>query len=196
MESTETWNTSEAYLRGQLLLATPTMADPRFAHSVIYICEHGTAGAFGLIINRLIDTISFTSLLKGIGFEREIIEPAATRSLRYGGPVDVARGFILHSDDYVCEASSFAGEGMAMTATTDILRDIAEGQGPSRHIIAFGYTGWGAGQLDGELRTNSWLSVASDPNLVFDDDVDSIWDRALAKLGVSAEMLSLQAGRA
>ena len=182
------------YLTGQLLVAMPQMLDPRFAKSVIYMCAHTEDGAMGLVVNKPMDKISFPDLLEQLGLE----PPARDRELRvhFGGPVESGRGFVLHTADYVQDATMVIDERVAVTATTDILKDIADGQGPRNSIFALGYAGWGPGQLDGEIQANGWLSVLPDDGLVFASDPEAAWDAALAKIGVTASMLSGDAGHA
>jgi putative transcriptional regulator len=182
-------------LTGQLLVAMPQMQDPRFARSVVYMCAYsGEAGAMGLVINKTIDALTLDELCAHLN-----IEPARLnqdRPVHFGGPVDPGRGFVLHSTDYREEATLEIGGGFAMTATIDILRAISRGAGPRQSLLALGYAGWAPGQLDAEIQANGWLSVAADSELVFDDADDNKWQRALAKLGVSPEMLSAEAGHA
>lgn len=181
-------------LIGQLLIAMPQMGDPNFTHSVIYLCEHSPElGAMGLIINKTIDNLSTEEL-----YAQLKIEPAmpAPGPVHFGGPVAPGRGFVLHSADYCEKETLRTGEEFALTATMDILRATARGQGPRQCLIALGYAGWGAGQLDAEIGENAWLSVPADKALVFDTENDDKWRRALAKLGVSPEMLSGESGRA
>jgi putative transcriptional regulator len=181
-------------LSGQLLIAMPTMRDPRFARTVIYMCAHNADGAMGLVVNRLIGSLSFTELLKQLGFEGTGSQD--NRKVHFGGPVETSRGFVLHSSDKLEEGSLLVDDEVALTSTTDILRSIVSGEGPSHSILALGYAGWGPGQLDAELQANSWLHVQADPDLLFDGDLDSKWTRAIAKIGVDPGMLSGEAGHA
>ncbi|HTQ32939.1 MAG TPA: YqgE/AlgH family protein [Stellaceae bacterium] len=181
---------------GQLLVAMPQMQDPRFARSVVYLCAHsGEAGAMGLVVNKTIDALTINELYAHLN-----IAPAQKadqpQPVHYGGPVDPGRGFVLHSPDYHEEATLGIGEQFAMTATLDILRAMGKGEGPQRSLLALGYAGWAPGQLDAEIQANGWLSVAADADLVFGESDESKWQRALAKLGVSPEMLSGEAGHA
>ncbi|MDA9975539.1 YqgE/AlgH family protein [Alphaproteobacteria bacterium] len=185
-----------AYLTGQLLLAMPSMRDPRFSRSVIYMCAHGEDGAVGLVINRLIGALPCVDLLEQLGIAFDPACSIILPSVHFGGPVEAERGLVLHSTDYLRDDSMPIDATMALTATVDIVRDIAEGQGPNDVVLALGYAGWGPGQLDGEIQENAWLSVPSDRLLVFDDDIETKWDRAMAKIGVDAALLSTQAGRA
>ena len=183
-----------SYLTGQLIVAMPSMQDPRFARTVIYLCAHNEDAAMGLVVNRLIGSITFPDLLEQL----EIEHGQADENIRvhFGGPVESGRGFVLHSTDYEQEGTLKVGPDIALTATVDILRDMAQGQGPRRHMLALGYAGWGRGQLDAEIQSNSWLNVEPDEGLVFDMDLEGKWERAIAKLGVDFSMLSGDAGHA
>ncbi len=187
---------ADTYLIGQLLIAMPAMQDPRFARSVIYLCNHNADGAIGLIINRIIENLSVQDLLRHLGLDQRTPNPGISPHLHYGGPVEEQRGFVLHSDDYMRSDSLTAGDRIALTASMDIVRDIADGRGPSQHILAIGYAGWGPEQLDQEIQDNAWLNVDPDHPLIFDDDFDGKWDRCMAKIGVDASLLSTVAGRA
>lgn len=189
-------DSGEGYLAGQILIAMPSMSDPRFARTVIYVCAHNADGAMGLVLNRLISSITFQDLLEELKVEDLPPEEAAVPAVHFGGPVETGRGFVLHSSDYVGPDSMPLAGKFALTATVDILKAIAAGEGPQRHLLALGYAGWGPGQLDGELQENAWLSVEADPELVFDGEADDKWERALAKLGISASLLSSDAGHA
>ncbi|NQW09606.1 MAG: YqgE/AlgH family protein [Alphaproteobacteria bacterium] len=186
----------DGYLSGQLLIAMPSMRDPRFARTVIYLCVHNADGAMGLVLNRLIGAISFNDLLEELDVDPATIDRDHLPSIHFGGPVETGRGFVLHSTDYLGTDSVQVNEGVALTATIEILKDIAIGSGPANRLLALGYAGWGAGQLDGEIQENAWLSVAADDALVFDTTLDDKWDRALAKLGIDAALLSTDAGHA
>lgn len=191
MENEETEISS---LSGQLLIAMPGMPDPRFERSVLYICAHSEDGAMGLIINHALDDMTFKSLLPQLG-----IEPVADFKdirVQVGGPVEQSRGFVLHSQDYVSEGSMLLNDGLALTATLDILKALAKGKGPHQRMIALGYAGWDAGQLDAELLQNGWLQAPADPDLIFDTDLSGKWGRALRQIGIDPAMLSIEAGRA
>jgi putative transcriptional regulator len=182
------------YLTGQLLIAMPNMRDPRFARSVIYICAHNADGAMGLVVNRLVGSVTFPDLLSQLGIDTETV----TEEIRvhFGGPVESGRGFVLHSGDYHHDSTLQVDEQMALTATIDILQDIAHGRGPRCSLLALGYAGWGAGQLDTEIQSNGWLNATADEQLVFDENLDSKWERAIAKLGIDLSLLSGDAGHA
>ena len=182
------------YLPGQLLIAMPSMTDPRFEKSVIYMCAHNADGAMGLVINRAIDSLTFPELLEQL----EIDSGSGGDQIRvlFGGPVEQARGFVLHSPDYIQDASLVVDDNVVLTATIDILRAIADGTGPNNCLLALGYAGWGAGQLDSEIKSNGWLSVDADEDLVFGCDLDEKWERAMTKIGIDPRMLSDAAGHA
>jgi putative transcriptional regulator len=187
-------NKTEGYLAGQLLVAMPQMRDPRFTRTVIYMCAHSAAGAMGLVVNRRVGTLTFSELLTqlGIGPNRRNDEIR----VHFGGPVESGRGFVLHSADYKQNNTMLVADNVALTATIDILKDLAAGGGPMRSILALGYAGWGPGQLDAEIQANGWLLAPADESLVFDDDLDQKWERAFAKVGVDFAKLSVDAGHA
>jgi putative transcriptional regulator len=182
------------YLTGQLLVAMPQMRDPRFARSVIYMCAHSADGAMGLVVNRRVGSLTFDDLLKqlSIGPNKRNDEIR----VHFGGPVEQGRGFVLHSSDYLQTGSLRVDDAVALTATLDILKEMAAGGGPRKSLLALGYAGWGPGQLDAEIQANGWLSVTSDEALVFDDHLDNKWERAIGKIGIDFSMLSGDAGHA
>ncbi|NYZ14288.1 YqgE/AlgH family protein [Azospirillum sp. RWY-5-1] len=185
---------SSEYLTGQLLIAMPSLLDPRFQRTVIYMCAHNEDGAMGLVVNKLFGQITFQDLLDQLGTE---MPPATTNMpVQYGGPVESGRGFVLHTTDYVRDGTLVVDDGVALTATIDILRAIAEERGPKNCILLLGYAGWGPGQLDAEIQANGWLNVPCDEGLLFDTELDGKWERSIAKLGVSVSMLSAEAGHA
>lgn len=181
-------------LTGQLLVAMPAMSDPRFEKSVIYICAHNEEGAMGLVVNKLIESLTFPELLQQLGIDTGAL--ADEIRVHFGGPVETTRGFVLHSADYMQDGSLHVNEDVALTATIDILKQIAGGQGPRRSLLALGYAGWGPGQLDSEIQANGWLNVDPDETLLFGDDLDAKWQKAIAKLGFDPSSLSGQAGHA
>lgn len=192
---------AEGYLDGQLLVAMPVMSDPRFARSVIYMCAHSEEGAMGLIINQRASHISFPDLL-----ERLDIVPAESddgmgkignMSIHVGGPVETGRGFVLHSSDYFADDSTLPIEdGVCLTATIDILKAIAAGNGPNQALLALGYAGWSPGQLESEIQANGWLNCPADPDLIFGPDLESKYAQALAKIGIDPSHLVSDAGHA
>ena len=182
-------------LAGQLLVAMPQMGDPRFARSVIYLCTHsGDAGAMGLVINKVLGSLTLAELFSQLDIESD--GSAKHRPVHFGGPVEPGRGFVLHTADYREEATLPVAGDIAVTATLDIMRAIGKGQGPRHSLFALGYAGWAPGQLDAEIQANGWLSVAADEDIVFSDDHDGKWQRALSKLGIDLSTLSSDAGHA
>ena len=194
--------TAEGFLNGQLLIAMPSMGDKRFARSVVYICAHSADGAMGIVINRLATEVSFRELLVQLEIVEAERQPRLAESVNEirvhrGGPVETGRGFVLHSADFRVENATLPiAEGICLTATLEILRAIAEGRGLGRALLALGYAGWAPGQLEFEIQANGWLHSQADRGILFDDDIDGKYDRALAKIGVEAGMLSTDAGHA
>jgi putative transcriptional regulator len=192
----------DGYLEGQLLIAMPIMTDKRFARSVIYMCAHSAEGAMGLIINQRASHISFAELLKqlgigGSGKGEEIEVETADMDVHVGGPVETGRGFVLHSSDYHAADSTLAiDDGVSLTATIDILKAIAGGKGPDRAMLALGYAGWRAGQLESEIQANGWLHCTADLDLLFDRDLELKYDRAMSKIGIDPSHLVSDAGHA
>jgi putative transcriptional regulator len=184
---------TEGTLTGQLLVAMPHMADPRFARSVVYLCAHSGEGAMGLVVNRLIDSLTFESLLEQLGVEASV---PADMPVHFGGPVESSRGFVLHTTDYLQDSTLLIDDEIALTATIDVLKAIAAGEGPKRRVLALGYAGWAEGQLDAEIQANGWLLVPADLDLVFGNNNETKWARSLAKIGVDLTLLSSEAGHA
>lgn len=188
-------NDDSINLNGRILIAMPSMGDSRFAKSVIFICSHSEKGAMGLIINKPTDDLKFRDLLKQL----EIEAPPSGRSIQVhvGGPVEFGRGFVLHSADYdQSEATLKIGDEFGMTATLDILEDIALGDGPNQAILAMGYAGWGPGQLEDEIVHNGWLIGDATNALVFSDADSGKWQAALELMGINPLLLSAEGGRA
>ncbi|WP_298362400.1 YqgE/AlgH family protein [uncultured Litoreibacter sp.] len=182
-------------LNGRLLIAMPSMGDQRFEQSVIFICSHSDKGAMGLIVNKPAEDLKFKDLLKQL----EIEAPPSARSIRIhvGGPVEFGRGFVLHSSDYdQSEATLKVGNSFGMTATLDILEDIAMGDGPDLALLAMGYAGWGPGQLEDEIVRNGWLIGDASEALVFGKEDSGKWQGALKAMGIDPLLLSAEGGRA
>ncbi len=185
-------------LAGQLLIAMPGMADPRFDRSVILVCAHSGDGAMGLIVNKPLEDLSFSGLLDHLKIPRA----PAGRDIRVllGGPVERGRGFVLHSPDWRAgrpdRATMAVPGGFGMTATTDILQALAKGGGPAKALLALGYSGWGPGQLEAEIARNDWLTSAAPEGLVFGGDDRGKWGAALKGMGIDPLSLSAAAGRA
>ena len=185
---------SGPYLAGQLLIAMPGMRDERFAKTVIYMCAHNEEGAMGLVLNQRLESLTFSELMSQL----EIDEDQAPEGVpvHFGGPVEAGRGFVLHTTDYQQDATLEVENGVAVTATVDILKAIAQGKGPQKSLLALGYAGWGPGQLDMEIRANGWLQVPSDSEIIFDIEPDTKWERAIQRLGIDPRMLSEDVGHA
>ncbi|MCW9033071.1 MAG: YqgE/AlgH family protein [Alphaproteobacteria bacterium] len=180
------------YLTGQLLIAMPSMSDPRFAKSVVYICAHGEEGAMGLVINRNLGKMMFPDLLEQLDIP---LGPVGQDiNIHFGGPVESGRGFVLHSSDYLQESTLAIDEQVSLTATIDVLKAITQGRGPEKCLLTLGYAGWSPGQLDEEIIENGWLTVEPDDDLIFDLDIGIKWDNAINKLGFDISMLSTEAG--
>ena len=194
--------TGPGYLDGHFLVAMPSMPDPRFQRAVIYICAHSDAGAMGLIINHPAADVRFFDLLVQLNIIPEgtdiTLPPGhCAVSVVKGGPVEPARGIVLHSDDVMIANATMAMEdGVCLTATLDIIRAIAAGQGPRDAILALGYAAWAPGQLERELQANGWLVCAADRTLVFDRDISGKYQRILRHLGADPTHLSSQTGHA
>jgi putative transcriptional regulator len=190
------------YLDGQMLIAMPSMRDERFSRSLIYVCAHSSEGAMGIIVNQVASNVNFPDLL----VQLEVIpaadviqlpQRAGTVKVLKGGPVETGRGFVLHSADFFIENSTLPiDDGICLTATLDILKAIARGDGPASAVLALGYAGWAPGQLENEIQENGWLHCAADSELIFGNDNDGKYARALRKLGIDLGMLSSEAGHA
>ena len=186
---------TETTLSGKLLIAMPEMGDPRFAKTVIYMCAHSDEGGMGLIVNKPIVETTMSELLSQLDIS--ISAPVDHVKVLAGGPVDPARGFLLHTDDYACDAGTLqTGNGLSMTATQDALQDIAAGRGPSKARLALGYAGWGPGQLEYEITQNGWLTATATSDLIFDDAGGDKWTMALRSMGIDPLLLSASAGHA
>jgi putative transcriptional regulator len=169
----------DRFITGQLLVATPEMKDSRFAETVIYMVKHDADGAFGLVINRPMAKGPFEDLLKGFG--TEINDAKGEVLIHYGGPVSMQQGFVLHSDDIMIESSMKVANGIAMTADVKMIEAMARGKGPKQSLVMLGYTGWAPGQLEMELRANSWFVTPGDKSLIFGKDAEKKWQQAMDK---------------
>jgi putative transcriptional regulator len=193
--------TKRGYLDGQMLIAMPTMGDERFSRSVIYMCAHSSEGAMGIIVNHPAAHISFSDLLVQLNVipaaDNIQLPQAGDVKVMKGGPVDTQRGFVLHSADFYVENSTLPiDEGICLTATLDILKAIARGDGPKSAILALGYAGWAPGQLEQEINQNGWLHCPADSELIFGEDTEGKYAKALRKIGIDLGMLSSEAGHA
>lgn len=189
-------------LEGQFLIAMPNMADGRFEHSVIYVCSHSEHGAMGLVLNQVARHLSLQDLLIQLNIlddETAIRLPPKIREMNVykGGPVEVERGFVLHSDDFTIEQSTLSiADGICLTATLEILKAIADGRGPEHAMLALGYSGWAPGQLESEILANGWLTAPAERSIVFDPVSDTKWQKALVSIGIDPAMLFGEAGHA
>ncbi|HYC65070.1 MAG TPA: YqgE/AlgH family protein [Reyranellaceae bacterium] len=188
-----------ATLVGRFLVAAPSMPDERFQKSVVFICKHDDDGALGIIVNNKVDDLPLKQVYKQLGIELPAGAPEVP--VLFGGPVETSRGLVLHSADYKREETLVIEGGMALTASLEILKDMAGGAGPKRAWLALGHSGWAPGQLDLEMQDNAWLVVDADLELVFDSDLASKWQKALDRLGGNRHKFdpasySSQAGRA
>jgi putative transcriptional regulator len=202
MQTPRKWKArGEGYLEGQLLVAMPVMTDRRFARSVIYMCAHSAEGAMGLIVNQRAPHIGYVELLKQLKIPTDknegILIGQAEMDVHVGGPVETGRGFVLHSSDYYAADSTLTiDEGVSLTATIDILKAIATGKGPDKAILALGYAGWRAGQLESEISANGWLHCPADLDLLFDRNLEQKYERAMSKIGIDPSHLVSEAGHA
>jgi putative transcriptional regulator len=189
-----TMTDDEGHLAGMLLVAMPGMPDERFARSVVYLCAHSEQGAMGLVINHVAENVRFPTIIEQLGIETSI--DLSQTPVHLGGPVESSRGFVLHSSDYVRESTLVIDEQFALTATVDILKAMATGDGPRRAVFALGYAGWAAGQLDEEIQRNGWLVAPADPEIVYDLDSTAKWEQTMRRLGIDPALLSTSAGHA
>ena len=193
---------ARGYLDGQMLIAMPAMNDERFVRTLIYVCAHSSEGAMGIVVNQPAGNIKFPDLLvqlEVIPASERIELPGRAEDVKVlkGGPVETGRGFVLHSADYFIENSTLPiDEGICLTATLDILKAIARGNGPASAILALGYAGWAPGQLEHEIQENGWLHCAADPELIFGPDIGGKYEKALRKIGIDLGQLSSEAGHA
>jgi putative transcriptional regulator len=184
-----------AFLSGQLLIAMPGIDDPRFERSLILVCAHDSDHAMGIAVNRPVEGLTVPDLLERL--EVKTTAEMEDDLVLMGGPVEVERGFVLHTDDYHAQYSLDVADGLALSTTREVLEAMgSHNQQPRLAVLALGYAGWGAGQLEREIRQNVWLTVEADEALVFDDDYGTKWSRALGKLGIDPKFLSSEAGQA
>ena len=190
------------YLDGQVLIAMPGMLDERFARSVIYVCAHSSEGAMGIVLNRPAANVSVPDLLVQLEIVPEperigLPQRVGRMQVLIGGPVETSRGFVLHSPDFHLAQSTLPiDDSVCLTATVDILRAIARGDGPENAVLALGYAGWGAGQLEIELQANGWLNCPADAELIFNTPAELRYEMALRRFGIEPAMLSMEAGHA
>ncbi|MBP01943.1 MAG: hypothetical protein CMM25_03910 [Rhodospirillaceae bacterium] len=183
---------SDGYLSGKLLISAPSMGDSRFNRALIYICSHSDGGAMGLIVNQVIQDFPLSKMAEEIGVSWN--DNFASINVLCGGPVESSRGFILHSADYQVKGSLAVNDDVVLSATIEVVEAITQGLGPKNFIVALGYTGWGEGQLEQEIKEDSWLCAAADNNLLWIEEPHLKWDMALKKLGVNPNVLVTQSG--
>jgi putative transcriptional regulator len=188
------YDQNHGYLTGKLLVAMPYIQDQRFYHAVIYICGHDESGAMGLIINKQLASVGFKDLLDQIKIEHDVSTPDAP--IYYGGPVEVGRGFVLHTIDYLAEASVTINNNFALTATLEILRAISQLHGPRNALVALGYVGWTADQLETEIQNNDWLVIDAHEDIIFNKNHELIWQNAMASIGVNPSYIITETGHA
>jgi putative transcriptional regulator len=182
-------------LEGQLLIATPQLVGSCFEKAVIYMCAHNQEGAMGLIINQRLPSLALDDVFQQLDIIRGG-ERAPAMSIHFGGPVETARGFVLHSPEYALADTVVMDDYLALTCNIDVLKDIASGGGPERAMLALGYAGWGPGQLESEFESNSWISAPASAELIFSPDDDEKWRRAAASEGIDLDKLAGHAGHA
>ena len=181
-------------LTGQIIVSMPSLQDERFYKTVIYICAHSSEGSMGIIINKKIDYVLFPNLLEQLGIDKPINDKKFF--LRYGGPVETGRGFVLHSDDIVRKETLNIRKGVALTGTSEFFEDLIKGKGPKNSILALGYAGWQSGQLENEIMQNSWMPHPVEASFLFDDEVSKKWNNAYKMMGIDPMNLSFFSGRA
>jgi len=184
----------DGYLEGQLLVATPMVEGDVFSQSVIYLFAHNAHGAMGIVINKPLDMVHYASLFQQLGIE--VTPRMQDLRIYLGGPVESARGFVLHSADYRCEDSLITDNGIGITASTKILKDIGAGHGPRDRILAIGYAGWSPGQLESEIEANSWITVPATSELIFHTGDETKWGFTAKTLGVDMGRFSSFVGHA
>ena len=169
-------------LAGQLLIASASIQDPRFQHTVVLLLRHDSSGAFGIVINRPLGTRPLAALLSETNSKDSLDSMAeGTIGVFLGGPVQPQLGFVIHSSEYRRPETLIIGDALAMTATREVLRDIGQRKGPVKYLFALGYAGWGAGQLEDEIQRHGWFTAPAEPDLVFDAERGTVWERALAR---------------
>mgnify|MGYP006090717173 CR=1 FL=1 len=181
-------------LTGQIIVSMPSLEDERFFKTVIYMCAHSSEGSMGIIINKKIDFDLYPDLLEQLGIDKPLYNKKLF--IRYGGPIESGRGFVLHSDDIIQKESLNIQKGIALTSTTEFFDDLAIGKGPKNSILALGYAGWGPGQLENEIIQNSWITASIDNNFLFDNEVSNKWKEAYKIIGIDPNSLSLKSGNA
>ena len=181
-------------LTGKIIVSMPSLQDERFFKTVIYMCAHSSDGSMGIIINKKIDYDLYPDLLEQLGVDKPLNNTKLF--VRYGGPVESGRGFVLHSDDLIQKESINIQKGVALTSTAKFFEDLSVGKGPRNSILALGYAGWGPGQLEDEIIQNSWMTLSADTSFLFDEEVSRKWKEAYKIIGIDPNNLSHKSGRA
>jgi len=181
-------------LTGHLLISMPSLYDERFYKTVIYICAHSKDGAMGIIINKKIDYDLYPDLLKQLGIDKPLLNKKLL--IRYGGPIESSRGFVLHTDEVIQKETLTIDKGIALTSTYEFFENLSKGKGPKNSILALGYAGWAPGQIEKEIIESSWVTLSTDSKFLFDDEVGNKWSKAYNLLGVDPNKLSYQSGSA
>jgi len=181
-------------LTGKIIVSMPSLQDERFFKTVIYMCAHSSDGSMGIIINKKIDYDLYPDLLEQLGIDKPLNNTKLF--VRYGGPVESGRGFVLHSDDLIQKESINIQKGVALTSTAKFFEDLSVGKGPRNSILALGYAGWGPGQLEDEIIQNSWMTLSADTSFLFDEEVSRKWKEAYKIIGIDPNNLSHKSGRA
>ena len=178
-------------LTGQIIVSMPSLQDERFFKTVIYMCAHSSEGSMGIIINKKIDYDLYPNLLEQLGVDKPLNNKLF---IRYGGPVESGRGFVLHSDEVIQKETLTIDKGVALTSTSEFFEDLSKGNGPKNSILALGYAGWGPGQIEKELASNSWMTLKANSDFIFDEKVNNKWNDAFNLLGIDASKLSIFSG--
>ncbi|PID36293.1 MAG: YqgE/AlgH family protein [Rhodobacterales bacterium] len=181
-------------LSGQMLIAMPSLNDPRFEHAVVFLCDHSEQGAMGLIVNKAVPGMSLANLLEEMDISSS--EGINQTEIYFGGPVEGGRGFVLHNPGFEGTGTVMVNDHFSLTATRDILEAMATGNGPEQVLVALGYAGWGPGQLENELKRNDWLTTPAEDAIVFNADPGTKWHQALAAMGIDPVLLSAEGGTA
>lgn len=197
-----TTRTDMTHLIGKLLIAMPSMPDPRFAHSVVFLCAHSESGAMGVIINKPLPDLNLLTLMEHLNIDAAeagggLGSDAVDGPVHFGGPIETSRGFVLHSPDFFNpEGSLQVSDGIVLSTSVEVLAEMARGQGPAQSIVALGYAGWGPKQLDGEIQAGGWLIADAAPDMLFGTEDTGKWSAALSKIGVDPRLLSGATGHA
>ena len=186
----------DGYLTGKLLVAMPFLQEAQFVHSVIYVCGHDDQGAIGLIINKHIPNLTFKDLITQLHLNVDLDDYVPNFDVHYGGPIEVTRGFVLHSADYKIDSTVMLSGKICITSTLEILRALAANRGPENFLVCLGYTGWAAGQLETEIQENDWMIVDASQDLIFNTVLDHKWRNSMAAIGVDPTTLSIESGHA